>query len=141
MSKVKTFKLNESTVAILGQMANATRYLEAIVQRSHGRWSTALNILKIRGWTLGEIRAAVLSLNAAWEGAGHPGMHAETMSRYLRDGVTRERWAELVSDVANGREASFALDTLAAEYWCNNTILREALLDGMKNEGEEGEEG
>lgn len=129
MRKQKTLTLDESTAELLDRQANIGRYLDAIVQRSWGRCSAALNILLLNGWSSAEIMEAATSLNSTWEGIENPADHSATMSR-SKPGISAERWSTLASEVAFNPVVAFALDILASEYWSCNTHLRGILADG-----------
>lgn len=130
----RNLTLDTTTLDILAEQGNASRYVDQLVQDAERDWLEALRALREAGWRGAEMIALCDVLNGYWA-HGPPTwiaqeMHdAQALNRTAeRHDVSPERWAELTRQAAEHTELARACITLAREFWRMNPRVERVIL-------------
>jgi hypothetical protein len=124
-----SYTLNPATADLLRRTGNAGAYIDDVVRERWAAWQDALAVLRVRGWSAVEIRAAADALNGLRSRAPDDVVfHLELMRGAAEEsGVPGKRWSKMIETVASDPLAWWALLVAAAETWARNDAFTAAL--------------
>lgn len=130
-----TLRLADDALELLDKSCHdreRTAYVESLIRQQWRRWQTALDTLRVAGWSRGHILSAMDALNGSHsfgprsatavslglEDYGASGLRPEL---YPGDAImvpdTIDEWEALVAQVRDQPELADALLELAEEWW------------------------